>query len=53
MNDFNHIRTYKDKEEIGVMEAQRQLEDTVLIVVDGGSSPSSLPTDYFWIWLEA
>ena len=35
------------------MEARRQLEDTVLIVVDGGSSPSSPPIDYFWIWLEA
>lgn len=24
-----------------------------LIVVGGGSSPSSSPIDYFWIWLEA
>lgn len=36
------------------MVAQRQLDDTdFLSSWNGGSSPSPLPIDYFWIWLEA
>ena len=33
----------KIKEETGVMEARRQLDDTVLIVANGGSNPPSSP----------
>lgn len=37
------------KEVIGVMEARRQLDDTVLIVANGGSSPPSPPKSFKFI----